>query len=147
MKITVKGWIKPEGHPHGGLSATRVDLELELDEDTLAGVFASGDNGNPSASAFGAPPRVLDRERFPAFRINSPMAIEGMVDEAAEGRIPLAFDYTDAEGSDSSRRVIPFEVYRPARGPWRKVLRCFDLDALDKRSFRVDRMRNVGRLD
>ncbi len=31
MKFTVKGWISPEGHPHGTEGATKIDLTFETD--------------------------------------------------------------------------------------------------------------------
>ena len=90
----------------------------------------------------GKPPEI----REPSFRVNGDSAIHARISLAIEKRRALAFDYTDVNGADSSRRVVPFEIHESRTLGW-KILQCFDLAAHENRSFRLDRMSNVSRLD
>lgn len=60
---------------------------------------------------------------------------------AAESRLIVEFDYTDERGRFSRRHVEPYTLYQTSDG--NIVLGVFDPNRADRRSFRVDRIRNV----
>ncbi len=60
---------------------------------------------------------------------------------AAQSRLVVEFDYTDDRGRHSRRRVEPYTLYQTTEG--NIVLGVFDLRRSDRRSFRVDRIRNA----
>jgi predicted nucleotidyltransferase component of viral defense system len=60
---------------------------------------------------------------------------------AAQSRLVVEFDYTDERGRFSRRRVEPYTLYQTTEG--NIVLGVFDLGRSDRRSFRVDRIRNA----
>lgn len=60
---------------------------------------------------------------------------------AAHSRLVVEFDYTDERGRFSRRRVEPYTLYQTTEG--NIVLGVFDLRRSDRRSFRIDRIRNA----
>ena len=60
---------------------------------------------------------------------------------AAQSRLVVEFDYTDEHGRFSRRRVEPYTLYQTTEG--NIVLGVFDLRRSDRRSFRIDRVRNA----
>jgi predicted DNA-binding transcriptional regulator YafY len=83
---------------------------------------------------------------FPAFTFNDPELVRVLVEEACEKHRPITFHYTDAEGARSVRRALAFKVEMTQRYPFNTLVRTFDLDALDNRTFRLDRMERVSKL-
>ncbi|WP_449283323.1 helix-turn-helix transcriptional regulator [Leucobacter sp.] len=69
--------------------------------------------------------------------------IPGIVSAIGSGRV-LAFDYRDASGAASSRRVEPLALTQDS-GAW--YLRGFCLERQAERTFRVDQMRELRELD
>jgi predicted DNA-binding transcriptional regulator YafY len=76
-------------------------------------------------------------EAVPARGASVDVDLLGLIGSAVEQRRVLEFAYRDREGVDSQRRAEPFrQVFR--RGRWYLV--AWDLDRLQWRSFRLDRL-------
>lgn len=95
-----------------------------------------------TAAKLGAALGVTERQPLSVTAEPEDSRIPGVVSAIEAARV-LAFEYRDASGAATSRRVAPIELSQGS-GTW--YLRAFCLDRRAERTFRVDQMRGLREL-